>query len=113
MYALVLAALSGGSEAFCAEGKLPELSFEKDGSLTGGRRLLDIVRARFPDVPGFACDAWCYESPFTLVEHRKLAGGGLELRHRVNDREHVLVVTTVTPEPGAVEFSARTATRSR
>jgi hypothetical protein len=38
MFALVLAALLGRSETLCAEGKLPELSFEKDGSLTGGRR---------------------------------------------------------------------------
>jgi hypothetical protein len=105
--AIVVAVLCGGSEALAAEGRRPELSFEKDGSLTGGKRLLDTVRGRFPDVPGFAFDAWCYESPLTLVEHRRLAGGVLELRHRVNDAGHVLLVTTVTPEPGAVEFSAR------
>ncbi len=66
-----------------------------------------LVSAAFPNVPGFVCDAWCYESAMDFVGSRGLAGGKLELRHRLRDSQHVLIVTTVTPEPGAVEFAAR------
>ena len=66
-----------------------------------------IVSATFPNVPDFTCDAWCYESATELLEAKAVDGGRLELRHRLNDHPAVTLVTTVTPEPGAVEFLAK------
>jgi len=80
--------------------RLPELGFRLEGKLT-------LVWASFPDVPGFTCDWWCYESAFDFLDFQKLEGGRLELRHRVRSQPHVLIVTTATPEAGAVEFVAR------
>lgn len=65
------------------------------------------VSATFPNVPGFTCDSWCYESNTTLLDAKAVDGGRLQLRHGVNDHPGVTLVTTVTPEPGAVEFLAR------
>lgn len=71
------------------------------------RDALLLVRAAFPNVPDFACDAWCYESAMDCIGIRAIEGGRIELTHR--DREHprVLYVTVVTPEPGAVDFRVR------
>lgn len=66
-----------------------------------------LVRAAFPDVPGFACDSWCYEGGLEFVVCRDLGGGRLELRHRLTASPDVLVITEVAPEGGAVEFRAR------
>jgi len=79
---------------------LPTLGVWQDGKLT-------LVAASFPNVPDFTCDAWCYESEVDVLGARPLEGGRLELRHRVRQSPQVLLVTTVTPEPGAVEFAAR------
>jgi len=65
-----------------------------------------LVSITLPDVPGFTCDAWCYESPFDLVDARAGERGSLILRHCVREDPRVLVVTQVLPEPGAVEFRA-------
>jgi len=67
------------------------------------------VWASFPNVPDFQCDSWCYESGVDFLDARALDGGRLELRHRVASRPESLVITTVTPEPGALEFEARMA----
>ncbi len=71
------------------------------------RDKLILVSASFPNVPGFTCDSWCYESEMDFLGARGLEGGRLELRHRLRDTPQVILVTTVTPEPGAVEFAAR------
>jgi len=65
-----------------------------------------LVSATFPNVPDFTCDSWCYESNVDFIS---AAGfdGKLELRHRDRAQPHVVIVTTVTPEPNAVEFVAR------
>ncbi len=68
---------------------------------------LPMVAASFPNVPGLTCDSWCYESDVEFLDARAIVGGGLELRHRVRAQPQVVLVTTVTPEPGAVEVLAR------
>jgi hypothetical protein len=69
---------------------------------------LDVmVAAHFPNVPDFTCESWCYESAVDFVAAHPLDGHRIEVRHRNRARPHVLIVTIVTPEPGAVEFVAR------
>ncbi len=86
--------------------KLPTLSVWEDGRFGGPKKLL-MVAARFPNVPEFTCDSWCYESEVDFIGARALDGGRLEIRHRVKEQPQMLLVTTFTPEPGAVEFVAR------
>ncbi|MBM3474903.1 MAG: hypothetical protein FJX75_16700 [Armatimonadetes bacterium] len=71
------------------------------------RDKLTLVSSTFPNVPEFTCDSWCYESEMDFLGATALDGGRLELRHRLRATPNVLIVTTVTPEPGAVEFAAR------
>lgn len=66
-----------------------------------------LVGATFPEIPDFTCDSWCYEGDMEFLGCRDVRDGRLELRHRLTAAPDVLVVTTVTPEPGAVEFKAR------
>jgi hypothetical protein len=87
---------------------LPTLGVWVDDKLSATKKLT-MVSAAFPNVPGFVCDSWCYESAVDFLDARALDKGRLELRHRVRDQPHLLLVTTVTPEPGAVEFAARVA----
>ena len=68
---------------------------------------LILVSADFPNIPDFTCDSWCYESAVDFVSAASLDGGRVELRHRDRNQPHVLIVTTVNPEPEAVEFVAR------
>ena len=84
---------------------LPELGFRKEPHPTHGH--LTYAWASFPDVPGFTCDAWCYESNVEFLDFQKLGDGRAELRHRSRELPELVFVTTVTPEPGAVEFVAR------
>ncbi|NWG13556.1 MAG: hypothetical protein HXY20_08490, partial [Acidobacteria bacterium] len=86
--------------------RLPTLSFWFDQS---GRRddKLPMVAASFPNVPGLVCDSWCYESELVFLDAKALEGGRLELRHRMRAAPQVLIVTSVTPEPGGIEFLAR------
>lgn len=84
---------------------LPTLAVWEDESLSPGRKLT-MVAAAFPNVPGFTCDSWCYESDVDFVDARPLSRGRLQLRHRWRAHPQVLLVTVVTPEPGAVEFLA-------
>jgi hypothetical protein len=65
------------------------------------------VSASFPNVPGFACDSWCYEAAMDCVGIAALDGGRLELRHRDRNNPDAIYVTTITPCPGSVEFLAR------
>jgi dienelactone hydrolase len=84
---------------------LPTLSVWEDDRLSPGRKLT-MVSAAFPNVPGFTCHSWCYESALDFLGARALDRGRLELRHRVQEHPEVVLVTTVKPEPGAVEFCA-------
>jgi hypothetical protein len=85
---------------------LPTLGVWDDEKLSPGRKLT-MVSATFPNVPGFTCDSWCYEAGVPLAGARTLDGGRIELRHGVPESPGLTLVTTVTPEPGAVEFLAR------
>ena len=85
---------------------LPTLAVWEETQLSQGKKLT-MVSARFPNVPDFVCDGWCYESEVDFVEARALAGGRLEMRHRLREHPHVLLVSTLTPEPGAVELVGR------
>lgn len=71
------------------------------------REGMTYVQSTFPNVPNFTCDTWCYESPLDFLEAQALEGGGIQLRHRWQDHPEVVLVTTVTPEPGAVEFRVK------
>ena len=62
---------------------------------------------RFPNVPAFQCDAWCYESQVDFVDARPIEGGAVEMRHRDKQNPDALVLTTITPQPGRVLFAAR------
>lgn len=84
---------------------LPTLAVWEDEELSPSRKLT-MVAATFPDVSGFTCDAWCYESDVDLVDARALSRGRLQLRHRWRAHPRMMLVTVVTPEPGAVEFLA-------
>jgi hypothetical protein len=86
--------------------KLPTLSVYNDDKFSRGQ-VLTMVAATFPNVPDFTCDSWCYESAVDFLDARALDGGKVALRHRDRNPPHAIVVTTVTPEPGAVEFVAR------
>lgn len=85
---------------------LPTLGIWQDDKLSPGKRLT-MVSATFPNVPGFTCDSWCYESDLDFLSACDLGDGRLEIRHRLREHPHVIIVTVVTPEPGAVEFVAR------
>ena len=86
--------------------RLPTLSVYNDETFSRGK-VLTMVAAMFPNVPDFVCDSWCYESAVDFLDARALGGGKVELRHRYRDQPHAIIMTTVTPEPGAVEFLAR------
>jgi len=66
-----------------------------------------FLSCAFPDAPDFTCDTWCYESDVDFVDAKELSGGRVQMRHRWRAHSNVIVVTTVTPERGAVEFAAR------
>lgn len=84
---------------------LPTLAVWEDEESSPGRKLI-MVASTFPNVPGFTCDAWCYESDVDFVDARALSRGRLQLRHRWRAHPQIMLVTVVTPEPGAVEFLA-------
>jgi len=89
--------------------RLPTLSLWEQ-EIPGRGDKLPMIAASFPNVPGFTCDCWCYESELDFVAARALDRGRLELRHRFRSAPGILLVTTVTPEPGAVELVARAVT---
>lgn len=88
---------------------LPTLSFSQMVWKSGdGKKLLPTVVSKFPNVPGVICDAWCYESGWLeFLDARAIDKGRVEFRHRVRQYPHVVLVSTVTPEPGAVELLVR------
>lgn len=86
--------------------KLPTLSVWWDESF-GREKSMLMLTAAFPGVPGLVCDSWCYEGEMDFLGAKALTDGKLDLRHRVRAQPQVLIITTVLPEPGAVEFLAR------
>ena len=59
-------------------------------------------------IPGCVLDLLCYEhSAMTYLSHRRLEGGAIEMRHQSTKDPNVVLLTTITPEPGAVELLAR------
>jgi len=98
---------AGASDRVQADDRPARLSFRKEPDRT--REFLPMVTMDFPNVPGCTCEAWCYESDLEFLDHRTLESGYMELRHRVKAQPGVLILTTVVPEPGAVEFVARAA----
>ncbi|MBM4082341.1 MAG: hypothetical protein FJ278_21735, partial [Planctomycetes bacterium] len=81
--------------------ELPTLSVWQQKSQD---RVLTHVASTFPNVPNFTCDTWCYETDVDFLDAKPLDGGRLQLRHRWKAQPQTICVTTVTPEPGAVEF---------
>lgn len=65
-----------------------------------------MVGISFPNVPGLICDAWCYESELELMDIIALDGGRVKLIHEYINHPFLNLITLVSPEPGAVEFSA-------
>lgn len=55
------------------------------------------VSAVFPNIPGFTCDLWYYESPgINYLSARERQGGTVGLRHNWDDHPwHI--ITMVTP----------------
>lgn len=72
-----------------------------------------LVACTFPNVPGFICDAWTYESDLDWVGADRAPGGALALTHRMKSSPHTLLITRVTPEIGAVTFEARVMSESK
>jgi len=83
---------------------LPTLSVRKE---TKDKTDYYYVVCNFLNIPGFRCECWCYESKVKFISARVLKEGSIELTHESLDKPGVLIITTVTPEPGAVEFDAR------
>jgi hypothetical protein len=85
---------------------LPTLSFSEIVWDRSGKKHPTVV-SRFPNVPELNCDIWCYESGWLeFLDARAIDKGRLEFNYRVREHPRVIVVTTVTPEAGAVEFVA-------
>ena len=63
-----------------------------------------LVRAAFPNVPGFACDSWCYESEMDCVGIEAMEEGRIQLRHRDRKSPQTIYVTTAIPKPQSVEI---------
>ncbi|NWG13403.1 MAG: hypothetical protein HXY20_07720 [Acidobacteria bacterium] len=80
----------------------PALALVRQGART-------MLRATFPDVPEFTCDAWLYESDVDFLGARPAGGGRLELRHRYRAHPGLTLVSEVRPERGAIEIGARIA----
>jgi len=67
------------------------------------------LSAKFPNVPDFQCDLWCFESSgIQFASARELEGGKVELSHTWDEHEYQ-IVTTATPHPGALEIVSRLA----
>jgi hypothetical protein len=70
--------------------------------------LFTFVWVHVPEIPGCVLDLLTYEwSNLEYLGVREVGGGTLELRHRSRESPSVLLVSTVTPQPGAVEIVAR------
>jgi len=51
--------------------RLPTLSVYNDDKFSRGK-VLTMVAATFPNVPGFTCDSWCYESAVDFLDAQRV-----------------------------------------
>lgn len=70
-----------------------------------------FIVIRFPNVPGSRVDACTYETTnaeirFDFIELALPAPNQFRLRHRLTDLPQLIMVTTLTAEPGAVKVEA-------
>ncbi len=65
-----------------------------------------LVGITFPNIPDFTCDTWCYESEVDLRDIISLDQGRMKLIHTIRKHPNCYLVTLITPEPGAVTFTA-------
>jgi len=79
--------------------KIPTLEAWQKGKET-------MIGMTFPNLPDFTCDAWCYESEVDLVDIISLNQGRMKLIHKFREYNNIYLVTLITPEPGAVTFTA-------
>jgi dienelactone hydrolase len=79
--------------------KLPSIEAWQKGRQT-------MVGITFPNIPDFTCDSWCYESEVDLVDIISLNQGRMKLIHKFREHPHLYLITLITPEPGAVTFTA-------
>jgi hypothetical protein len=70
-------------------------------------KVMYILSAVYPNVPGFVCDAWCYESGMAFVDARAETGGRIVMTHRLNGTRGIFIRTEATPAPGVVDVCAR------
>lgn len=76
------------------------------GVWLGARDTPNVV-AVFPNVPGSRVDGWNYEGceAFSRLEDVRVTGENkLEIRQRFREEPHVVHLTTLIAEPGAVEW---------
>jgi hypothetical protein len=109
--AIIVSAVNITSAVEANAKKLPEINFRTEtwtlNTPTGPlvRRTLMVITT-FPEIPDFTCESWCYENDVDFIGVDAIKGGGIEFRHRDRNDPNVVIVTTVTAEPGAVEFLA-------
>ena len=66
-----------------------------------------LLSATFPQIPEFTTDLWCFESPGVEFESaHDLGDGRVQLRHRWSSQSWT-IVSTVTPQVGAIDFVSR------
>lgn len=70
-------------------------------------KVMPILSAAYPNVPGFVCDSWCYENGMDLVETRAEPDGSIILVHRLPGTQGLFIRTEATPAPGVVDVCAR------
>ena len=60
----------------------------------------------FPNIPNSKTRAWIYECKVDYIGVRDLGSGKAEVYHRFRDIPHIIAITTITTEKGAVEYLA-------
>jgi hypothetical protein len=66
-------------------------------------KVMYMLSSAYPNIPGFVCDSWCYESGAAFVEARAETGGRVMITHRLNGTQDVFIRTEITPEPSVVD----------
>jgi len=101
-------AAQASAENAYANLPVPNLGVRQDDLHPQYSELETMVWVQAPQIRGCVLDLFCYEwSNLEYLGFRNLEKGALELRHRARKDPNVILVTTVTPEPGAVELVAR------
>jgi hypothetical protein len=107
--ALVLLTLTNVPQRAGAEEPqlyLPNIGVRQEDLAPEYSQAFNFVWIHVPQITGCILDMLCYEhSNLEYVSHEKL-DKGLKLRHRSLDDPKVLLITTITPEAGAVNVLA-------